>query len=1119
MRQRPQATSNHHWADDMKSADREGFEEALKECANERIHQIGHIQPHGATLVFDTDAWHTVRQASENLADFLDLPNGTAVGQPLAALLGEPATTQALNLVRVAGKKQTGTGILPLVHNGVPVQLQAHLYAAGGQWALELERDDGTHQETQLAQLQLQFQQTLLEFDSDADLTQYLNETAKLVRKLTGYDSVMVYRFNERWDGEIIAQDRIEAAPSYLGQHFPASDIPPQARRLYATNLVRIVVNVNAQPVPILPVLNEGTGEPLDMTYSALRSLSPIHLEYLRNIGVSASMVISLMQDGQLWGMVACHHMTPRRVSIAMRESAIFISRMISAKLSGIAALEQRAKVNQANSLVNELVKSIATDDESVTLQKLLPRLLQVIDATGVIVVIDGQPHGHGTVPDMESVRALLDWLGNRLTTGELFVTDELGQQFPPALSYVDVASGLLATALSRDIRSGIVWLRPEKPRTVNWAGNYQTGLKQNAAGNFRLTPRKSFEIWCETWQGRSDPWSRADTGIAAMLSLSVPEALNKKSKLEAEQARFRQAHLTSEKTVQQFNKLTAAVPGVVYQFLATPTGGWMFLYLSKGVEDLYEVIAEDAYLDHRVMTNLIVLEDRTSHREAVEHSATSLSAWVHEHRIKTSSGKLKWVRGEAIPQRQEDGSVLWNGILTDITERRQIDEVLRRNQVMLARTERIARIGSWEWDVVTDTVLWSNELFRVFQIDPASGAPSFAQHNTLYFPEDMQRLSDAVAVALNSGSSYELELRAIRKDGAIRVCLASGVAEIGVDNKVTRLFGSLQDITERKQAELELLRSKNRYQGILNNMKDAYWRVDNNGRIVEVNPAICQMSGYSREELLRMSIADVEVIESAEDTRKRIETIMREGFDAFESQHRCKDGRIIDVEISASKGYDSPGDIDAFHRDITERKQMERHIRELAFYDTLTELPNRRLLSDRVTQAMAVNKRSGSYGALMFLDLDNFKPLNDKHGHEAGDMLLIEAADRLKACVREMDTVARFGGDEFVVMISELVADKNESTEQAKNVAEKIRIALSEPYLLATKHDRIGNTTITHHCTASIGVALFANHDSSPDEVLKWADAAMYQAKQDGRNTIRFYDRSRPPPNSALDG
>ena len=395
----------------MNNADREVFEEALRECATERIHQIGHIQPHGATLVFEADAWHAVRQASENLADFVGISTGSVIGQPLTALLGEPATTQVGGLIRIARTKQSANGVLAVTRAGVPIELQAHVYAANGHWVLEIERDEGTHQEAQLAQLQLQFQQTLLEFDSDADLAQYLNEITKLVRKLTGYDSVMVYQLNSSWDGEVMAQDKVEAAPSYLGLHFPASDIPPQARRLYTVNLVRIVADVDAQPVLISPVLNPATGEPLDMTYSALRSLSPIHLQYLRNIGVSASMVISLMQDGRLWGMVACHHMTPKRVSIAMREAAIFISRMISSKLSGIAAIEQRAKVDQANGLVNELVKSMAIDDEAIALEKLMPRLISLLDATGVIVVIDGQPHVLGATPDMEAVRALLDWL------------------------------------------------------------------------------------------------------------------------------------------------------------------------------------------------------------------------------------------------------------------------------------------------------------------------------------------------------------------------------------------------------------------------------------------------------------------------------------------------------------------------------------------------------------------------------------------------------------------------------------------------------------------------------------------------------------------------------------
>jgi diguanylate cyclase (GGDEF)-like protein len=194
--------------------------------------------------------------------------------------------------------------------------------------------------------------------------------------------------------------------------------------------------------------------------------------------------------------------------------------------------------------------------------------------------------------------------------------------------------------------------------------------------------------------------------------------------------------------------------------------------------------------------------------------------------------------------------------------------------------------------------------------------------------------------------------------------------------------------------------------------------------------------------------------------------------------------------------------------QDITEQKQMEAQVHQLAFYDTLTKLPNRRLLNDRLSLTLAASKRSGCYGALMFLDLDNFKPLNDTHGHVVGDLLLMEAAKRLKSCVREMDTVARFGGDEFVVMMNDLNADRAASAAQTRIAAEKIHRALSEPYRLIIRRAGKADATVEHHCSASIGVALFIDHEASQDDILKWADMAMYQVKGAGRNGIRFYDR-----------
>ena len=187
--------------------------------------------------------------------------------------------------------------------------------------------------------------------------------------------------------------------------------------------------------------------------------------------------------------------------------------------------------------------------------------------------------------------------------------------------------------------------------------------------------------------------------------------------------------------------------------------------------------------------------------------------------------------------------------------------------------------------------------------------------------------------------------------------------------------------------------------------------------------------------------------------------------------------------------------------------RESENSIRNFAYYDTLTQLPNRRLLNDRLGQAMSVSKRSGCYGAVMFMDLDNFKPLNDKYGHDVGDLLLIEVGHRITQCIREMDTVARFGGDEFIVMLSELEESKEDSITQAGIVAEKIRISLAEPFLLTYKQEDVEDTTVEHYCTASIGVVLFISHNTTPEEIFRYADTAMYEAKENGRNRVCFFD------------
>lgn len=297
----------------------------------------------------------------------------------------------------------------------------------------------------------------------------------------------------------------------------------------------------------------------------------------------------------------------------------------------------------------------------------------------------------------------------------------------------------------------------------------------------------------------------------------------------------------------------------------------------------------------------------------------------------------------------------------------------------------------------------------------------------------------------------------------------------------------------------------------------DVIWKVDHDLHITYISPADQRLRGYHADEVIGHHIFelfnDEGIAVVTEAMRKRQEAEQggaQLGFLTFEAQHRCKDGRLLWGEVFSKPDRDEHGKIIGYHgitREITERKRMQEQVQQLALYDALTKLPNRRLLNDRLSQTLVANSRKACYGALMFVDLDNFKPLNDRYGHFVGDLLLIEAAERIRGCVRKTDTVARFGGDEFVVILTELNVDQATSRVQAEVVAEKIRQALAATYLLRPKREGEAEAVVEHHCSASIGVILFFDHQSSQDDILKWADKAMYKAKEAGRNAIRFHE------------
>lgn len=333
-----------------------------------------------------------------------------------------------------------------------------------------------------------------------------------------------------------------------------------------------------------------------------------------------------------------------------------------------------------------------------------------------------------------------------------------------------------------------------------------------------------------------------------------------------------------------------------------------------------------------------------------------------------------------------------------------------------------------------------------------------------------------------------------------------------------------LKSLQERNTALEALVAARTRalhesqalYRLLTEDTLDVLWKTDRNLCLTYISPSDERLRGYKAEEVVGHHVFDLftddgvaAVKKLMRDSQASGEPASQAGFLTFQVQHRCKDGRLLWGEVLSKPERNAEGAIVGYHgitREITERKRLEDQVRRLAFHDPLTNLPNRRLLRDRLSQAMAAGKRSACHGALMFLDLDEFKTLNDTHGHEAGDLLLLEVAARLKGCVREVDTVARFGGDEFVVLLAELNTDRAESQLHAQLIAEKVRAALAEPYVLVLHKEGKAECRIQYRCSASIGAVMFADHAASQDDVMKWADAAMYRAKDAGRNTIRFY-------------
>lgn len=525
---------------------------SLENCEREPIHLAGSVQPHGVLLRALMPSL-TLIQASANVVEFLGVSPAQLLGQPLRAVLpalkGLPAEAPA-GASETRGEAPsaapTGSTGWPAADASLPItltlegggRLEGQAHCTGGCLVVELERAPEPAGLSPAA-LMNRLGHAIQRFSDATTLPLLSQAVVDEVRALTGYDRVMVYKFDADGHGQVIAEARDAALSPLLGHHYPASDIPQRARDLYLRHRVRVLVDVDYQPVPLvparvsadvqaaLPPMPRGfEGEPgdLDMSMCLLRSMSPIHIEYLKNMGVTATLTISLIREGRLWGLVACHHDQPRHLGQALHSAAELMGEAVSTRIAAIENYTRAQVASQVRRLEQRLIEATASEGDWRAALFRQPNSLQApLEATGLALVHDGEVLTGGEVPPVADLLALSQWIDAE-GFGNLFATSSIEREAPELASLTPLAAGVLAVKLSSTEPTYLMWLRKEQVRSVVWAGDPSKPME--ASENLPISPRRSFAAWTQIVRGTAQTWTPGDKALARAMGEALVDVI-----------------------------------------------------------------------------------------------------------------------------------------------------------------------------------------------------------------------------------------------------------------------------------------------------------------------------------------------------------------------------------------------------------------------------------------------------------------------------------------------------------------------------------------------------------------------------------------------------------------
>ncbi len=503
----------------------------ITDCDREPIHIPGSIQPHGILLALDPA--DTICVVSANAPEVLGRPIEQLLNHPLAHFFGEAAADRLHAQLAAEPLAQTARLLSPMdLPGGRPCEVVAYRTERAGQplACLEFEFSPEPVDGLTLNARLYNFVSAIRRMRTAAEICEAAVEE---VYALTGCDRVVLYRFNDEGHGVVLAEKRAHnRIPSYLGLRFPASDIPQQARRLYEINRIRIIPDVDYRELPLIGAAGPEGG--IDMTGSILRSVSPVHRQYMRNMGTACSMSTSILMDGRLWGLISCHHHEPRFVPLRLRSACDFLMQIVASQMEAQQHAGHLRGLLQAKEVQAHLLARMAEAGNYMDgLKGDLALLAELVHAQGVAVVSGAEVTRHGHTPGIPQILKLADWLRDNREE-EVIASSRLPEIYPPARAFAQEASGVLAVALSKLHNTQVLWFRQEQVRTVRWAGNPQKPV-QAGEGTRLLGPRHSFEDWAEVVRGTAEPWADEEVSAAKDFRLAVLEIVLRRAEELAE--------------------------------------------------------------------------------------------------------------------------------------------------------------------------------------------------------------------------------------------------------------------------------------------------------------------------------------------------------------------------------------------------------------------------------------------------------------------------------------------------------------------------------------------------------------------------------------------------------